>query len=328
MTPEQEAMERARKGNAKRLEENKTALPTEDELNKYFSQPETAPDREIWDSMSDEDKRYAWSLTDEPSTGYMRRQYIRQLPEDRRKSAKGINMAQSEAARTNGQGVKGVGYVPPAEPLPQGEPNKEPENLNTNPKIVSQFDDNTKTNVDTSEPDVFNPNKLREYLENTRSNYDAVNDYYKNSATNAWNELGKGDQRIMLFDQLGTMLRNNAQYKPKLYGAFGNVVDEGQAAGTEKSKLDNFLSENLKKGLERRNTRLNDSLNTQLEMAGFEPKLEMGIRQLWDSLKTNNRAKAHLIDVMKNVNFRDALKAGFVSNPTGTINDIKSILLK
>ena len=118
------------------------------------------------------------------------------------------------------------------------------------------------------------------------------------------------------------MLRNNAQYKPKLYGAFGNVVDEGQAAGTEKSKLDNFLSENLKKGLERRNTRLDDSLETQLSQAGFEPKLEMAIRSTWENLKANNRAKIHLINLMKDVNFMDAMKMGFVSIATnGSIID-------
>lgn len=178
----------------------------------------------------------------------------------------------------------------------------------------------TKTNLkaedgaDGSAPiNAYNPDKIKESLGKTVDNYGAVEDYYKNSATNAWNELGKGDQRIMLFDQLGTMLRNNAQYKPKLYGAFGNVVDEGQAAGTEKSKLDNFLSENLKKGLERRNTRLNDSLETQLSQAGFEPKLEMAIRSTWENLKTNNRAKVHLINLMKDVDFMDAMKAGAVS---------------
>lgn len=179
--------------------------------------------------------------------------------------------------------------------------------------VVSSTSLKPEDGADGSAPsNAYDTSKIADSLKRTRGNYDSVEDYYKNSATNAWNELGKGDQRIMLFDQLGTMLRNNAQYKPKLYGAFGNVVDEGQAAGTEKSKLDNFLSENLKKGLERRNTRLNDSLETQLSQAGFEPKLEMSIRSLWENLKTNNRAKTHLINLMKDVDFMDALKAGAV----------------
>lgn len=184
----------------------------------------------------------------------------------------------------------------------------------TNENAGSSTNLKPEDGADGSAPaNAYDTSKIADSLKKTRGNYDLVDDYYKNSATNAWNELGKGDQRIMLFDQLGTMLRNNAQYKPKLYGAFGNVVDEGQAAGTEKSKLDNFLSENLKKGLERRNTRLNDSLETQLSQAGFEPKLEMSIRSLWENLKTNNRAKTHLINLMKDVDFMDAMKAGAVS---------------
>lgn len=155
--------------------------------------------------------------------------------------------------------------------------------------------------------------RFKDLIDRTKGNYDYLNDYYKNSATNAWNELGKGDQRILLYDQLGTLLRNNAKYKPKLYGAFGNVVSEGQDAGDEKSKLDNFLSENLSKGLERRNTRLDNSLEQQMQIANFPEKLEMQLRQTWEGLKLNNRAKTHLISLLKDVDFMDALKAGAVS---------------
>lgn len=155
--------------------------------------------------------------------------------------------------------------------------------------------------------------RFKDLIDRTKGNYDYLNDYYKNSATDAWNDLGKGDQRILLYDQLGTLLRNNAKYKPKLYGAFGNVVSEGQDAGDEKSKLDNFLSENLTKGLERRNTRLDNSLEQQMQIANFPEKLEMQLRQTWEGLKLNNRAKTHLISLLKDVDFMDALKAGAVS---------------
>jgi hypothetical protein len=155
--------------------------------------------------------------------------------------------------------------------------------------------------------------RFKDLIDRTKGNYDYLNDYYKNSATNAWNDLGKGDQRILLYDQLGTLLRNNAKYKPKLYGAFGNVVSEGQDAGDEKSKLDNFLSENLTKGLERRNSRLDNSLEQQMQIANFPEKLEMQLRQTWEGLKMNNRAKTHLISLLKDVDFMDALKAGAVS---------------
>lgn len=155
--------------------------------------------------------------------------------------------------------------------------------------------------------------RFKKLIDDTKGNYDYLDDYYKNSATNAWNELGKGDQRIMLYDQLGTMLRNNAKYKPRLYGAFGNVVSEGSDAGNEKSKLDNFLSENLTKGLERRNARLDNSLEQQMQIANFPPRLEMQLRSTWEGLKMNNRAKTHLISLLKDVDFLDALKAGAVS---------------
>lgn len=155
--------------------------------------------------------------------------------------------------------------------------------------------------------------RFRKLIDDTKGNYGYLDDYYKNSATNAWNELGKGDQRIMLYDQLGTMLRNNAKYKPRLYGAFGNVVSEGSDAGTEKSKLDNFLSENLSKGLERRNARLDNSLEQQMQIANFPAKVEMQLRSAWEGLKMNNRAKTHLISLLKDVDFLDALKAGAVS---------------
>jgi len=155
-------------------------------------------------------------------------------------------------------------------------------------------------------------NRFKDLIDRTKGNYDYLDDYYKNSATNAWNELGKGDQRIMLYDQLGTMLRNNAKYKPRLYGAFGNVVSEGSDAGNEKSKLDNFLSENLTKGLERRNARLDNSLEQQMQIANFPADVEMMLRQTWEGLKMNNRAKTHLISLMKDVDFLDALKAGAV----------------
>lgn len=156
-------------------------------------------------------------------------------------------------------------------------------------------------------------NRFKDLINRTKGNYDYLNDYYKNSATNAWNELGKGDQKILLYDQLGTLLRNNAKYKPKLYGAFGNVVSEGQDSGDERSKLDNFLSENLSKGLERRNTRLDNSLEQQMQIANFPTDIEMQLRQTWEGLKMNNRAKTHLISLMKDVDFLDALKAGAVS---------------
>lgn len=187
---------------------------------------------------------------------------------------------------------------------------------NTNPETKTTLDEATEEGKGSSIAENAGneaQNRFKDLIDRTKGNYDYLNDYYKNSATNAWNELGKGDQRILLYDQLGTLLRNNAKYKPKLYGAFGNVVSEGQDAGDEKSKLDNFLSENLTKGLERRNSRLDNSLEQQMQIANFPEKLEMQLRQTWEGLKLNNRAKTHLISLLKDVDFMDALKAGAVS---------------
>lgn len=187
---------------------------------------------------------------------------------------------------------------------------------NTNPETKTTLDETTEEGKGSSIAENAGneaQDRFKDLIDRTKGNYDYLNDYYKNSATNAWNELGKGDQRILLYDQLGTLLRNNAKYKPKLYGAFGNVVSEGQDTGDEKSKLDNFLSENLTKGLERRNTRLDNSLEQQMQIANFPEKLEMQLRQTWEGLKLNNRAKTHLISLLKDVDFMDALKAGAVS---------------
>lgn len=187
---------------------------------------------------------------------------------------------------------------------------------NTNPETKTALNEATEESKGSSIAEQAGngaQNRFKDLIDRTKGNYDYLDDYYKNSATNAWNELGKGDQRILLYDQLGTLLRNNAKYKPKLYGAFGNVVSEGSDAGNEKSKLDNFLSENLTKGLERRNTRLDNSLEQQMQIANFPPKLEMQLRSTWEGLKMNNRAKTHLISLLKDVDFMDALKAGAVS---------------
>ena len=187
---------------------------------------------------------------------------------------------------------------------------------NPNPETKTTLDETTEEGKGSSIAENAGneaQNRFKDLIDRTKGNYDYLDDYYKNSATNAWNDLGKGDQKILLYDQLGTLLRNNAKYKPKLYGAFGNVVSEGQDAGDEKSKLDNFLSENLTKGLERRNSRLDNSLEQQIQIANFPADVEMMLRQTWEGLKMNNRAKTHLISLLKDVDFMDALKAGAVS---------------
>lgn len=314
MTPEQEAMERARKSNAANVGEFSPEQAQKEARRQKFIQWQKrindpndnreGIDLKEWKALNDE-------FNSGPSSG---NSWAQKVLEENQSRVKGSE----RAGKVMAMGNKTVD--PETGTISKGHLSQDITGTDEYVDQMNEQQSETPTNLkaedgaDGSAPaNAYNPDKIKESLGKTVDNYGAVEDYYKNSATNAWNELGKGDQRIMLFDQLGTMLRNNAQYKPKLYGAFGNVVDEGQAAGTEKSKLDNFLSENLKKGLERRNTRLNDSLETQLSQAGFEPKLEMAVRSAWENLKTNNRAKVHLINLMKDVDFMDAMKAGAVS---------------
>lgn len=145
-----------------------------------------------------------------------------------------------------------------------------------------------------------------------KNRYDAVEDYYSGSMSDAWKNLSPQDKKILLFDQLGTTLKNASKARLPMYSAYGKSY-EGQGMGDEKSMLQDMLSTSLQKGLERRNTRLDNQMQKQLQIANFPADLEMQLTQTWEGLKTNNRAKAHLIQLMSDVNFIDALKAGAVS---------------
>jgi hypothetical protein len=50
-----------------------------------------------------------------------------------------------------------------------------------------------------------------------------------------------------------------------------------------------------------------------MQIANFPADVEMMLRQTWEGLKMNNRAKTHLISLLKDVDFLDALKAGFIT---------------
>ena len=145
-----------------------------------------------------------------------------------------------------------------------------------------------------------------------KDRYDAVEDYYSGSMSDAWKNLSDTDKKILLFDQLGTTLKNMSKARLPMYSAYGKSY-EGQGMGEEKSMLQNMLDTSLQKGLDRRNTRLDDQMKKQLEVANFPADLEMNLTQMWESGKMNNRQKAHLIKLMSNVSFVDALKYGAVT---------------
>ena len=63
----------------------------------------------------------------------------------------------------------------------------------------------------------------------------------------------------------------------------------------------------------RRNARLDSQMQKQLQVANFPADLEMQLTGMWESGKMSNRQKVHLIKLMSNVSFVDALKTGAVT---------------
>ena len=145
-----------------------------------------------------------------------------------------------------------------------------------------------------------------------KDRYGAVEDYYSGSMSDAWKSLNPTDKKILLLDQLGTTLKNVSKARLPMYSAYGRNY-EGEGFGDEKSMLQKTMEDSLQKGLDRRNARLDSQMQKQLQVANFPADLEMQLTGMWESGKMSNRQKVHLIKMMSNVNFVDALKAGAVS---------------
>lgn len=151
--------------------------------------------------------------------------------------------------------------------------------------------------------------------ENKKLNYDNIEDYYRNSMSDAWDSLDNKDKRILLLDQLGTTLKNMSKYRLPMYSAYGKSY-EGRDMGDEKSMLQNMMQTSLQKGLERRNSRLDNQLNQQLKIANFPSDLYMRL----ENAKIDNKTKVDLIHRLKDVKYADAFKAYLVQNPTAGID--------
>lgn len=145
-----------------------------------------------------------------------------------------------------------------------------------------------------------------------KDRYGAIEDYYSGSMSDAWKSLNPTDKKILLLDQLGTTLKNVSKARLPMYSAYGRNY-EGEGFGDEKSMLQKTMEDSLQKGLDRRNARLDSQMQKQLQVANFPADLEMQLTGMWESGKMSNRQKVHLIKMMSNVNFVDALKAGAVS---------------
>jgi hypothetical protein len=151
-------------------------------------------------------------------------------------------------------------------------------------------------------------------LEAQKQRWSPVEDYFSGSMSDTWRNLSDTDKKILLFDQIGTALKNASKARLPMYSAYGKDY-EGKEMGDEKSMLQNMLSDSLKAGLDRRNSRLKSQLAQQLKIANFP----VDIAQRFETEKIPNRVAIDLIGKMKDVRYRDALKAYLTKNPTAPI---------
>ena len=82
---------------------------------------------------------------------------------------------------------------------------------------------------------------------------------------------GTGTNKYLLADMLFTALKNAAGYRPSHRTAYGQSYD-GQAGGAEKSLAQKLAEENFKRGLERRNARMDKQAQTEEEMRATQTK--------------------------------------------------------
>lgn len=151
-------------------------------------------------------------------------------------------------------------------------------------------------------------------LEAQKQRWNPVEDYFSGSMSDTWRNLSDTDKKILLFDQIGTVLKNASKARLPMYSAYGKDY-EGKEMGDEKSMLQNMMSDSLKAGLDRRNSRLKSQIAQQLKIANFPTD----IAQRFEEAKIPNRVAIDLIDKMKDVRYLDALKAYLVKNPQAPI---------
>lgn len=82
---------------------------------------------------------------------------------------------------------------------------------------------------------------------------------------------GTGTNKYLLADMLFTALKNAAGYRPSHRTAYGQSYD-GQAGGAEKPLAQKMAEENFKRGLERRNARMDKQAQTEEEMRATQTK--------------------------------------------------------
>ncbi len=176
---------------------------------------------------------------------------------------------------------------------------------------VNSKDDPAKT---TANYDGYKIDNKATDLEAQKQRWNPVEDYFSGSMSDTWRNLSDTDKKILLFDQIGTVLKNASKARLPMYSAYGKDY-EGKEMGDEKSMLQSMLSDSLKAGLDRRNSRLKSQIAQQLKIANFPTD----IAQRFETEKIPNRVAIDLIGKMKDVKYLDALKAYLTKNPTAPI---------
>ena len=162
--------------------------------------------------------------------------------------------------------------------------------------------------------DVFD---TESYLNNLRNRYDSIEDYYKNSMSDSLSNLGDVDKKILLFDALGTLAKNVSKYRLPMYSAYGKSY-EGHEMGNEKSMLEEGLRNAYSAGMDRRNKRLDNQLNQQLEVANFPSNLQMKIQSELSSGRVSNKTKMEMLDILGDMSLSHAAKISLIQGVLNT----------
>lgn len=166
------------------------------------------------------------------------------------------------------------------------------------------------------------------YLNNLKDKYSGIEDYYKNSVSDTFNNMGDADKKLLIFDAIGTLAKNMSKYRLPMYSAYGKSY-EGQEMGDEKSNLQKGLEAAYQSGLERRNKRLDTQLDQQLKVANFPSDLQMAVQSKLASGRVDNRTKMELLDILGDMSLSHAAKISLVqgilnTNPVQTAFNIGS----
>lgn len=136
-----------------------------------------------------------------------------------------------------------------------------------------------------------------------------VDDYYGSSISDAWKNLDKGDKMYLLFDHLNTTLKNIADWRPPMYTAYGENLG-GRKMGERRSLLQKGAEEAFRKGLDRRNDRLEDASKKAFEWATFDKDLQNDIKKA----RLSNKETVRLTNALNNLNSEQVIALKKVMN--------------